>query len=117
MSQDKPVLQGWVSGEERPPAGEPLQASAYMQFGAESVLVIHSDRPDYPLTAHAIFSDNPSAMGVAISTKGASRFKYVCWYSVGRNLCNPFDMASGSRGPFKDSAGYEKFLPNYFGAG
>ena len=111
-------MTGWIPVTERLPDDEPLQGIPYMEFSTiRPIAVIHRDRQDYPITAHAIFSDNPKAVGVAIPTKGVSRFKYVCWYSVGRNLSNPFDMASGPRGPFKDSAGYEKFLPNYFGAG
>jgi hypothetical protein len=109
--------QGWISVNERLPDDEPLQGIPYMEFGARPVLVLHSDRPDYPITAHAIFSDNPSARGVAISTNGASRFKYVCWYSVGRELSNPFDLAHKDGIPFKDSAGYSKWLPKYFGLG
>jgi hypothetical protein len=109
--------QRWIPVSERLPDDEPLRGIPYMEFSAGPFAVIHRDRPDYPITAHAIFSDNPSAMGVAIPTNGTSRFKYVCWYSAGRDPCNPFDMATGSRGPFKDSAGYARTMPNYLGFG
>ena len=105
----------WISVKERLPEGK--NGIPYMEYGSDVVLVIHSDRPDYPITAHAILSDSPSAQGVMIPTSGASKYKYICWYSIGRDLCNPFDMASSKGRPFKDSAGYARFLPCYFGAG
>ena len=107
----------WIPVSEKLPDDEPLHGIPYMEYIAKPVLVIHRDRPDYPITAHTVFSDDPAAMGVAIVTNGASKFKFICWYSIGRDLSNPFDMASSVDGPFKDSAGYQRFLPKYFGRG
>jgi hypothetical protein len=105
----------WISVKDRLP--EPKRGTSYMTYGTGVVLVLHEDRPDYPVTAHAFLGDNLDSLGVRILTNGASKYKFIEWRSVGRNLCNPFDMASSKKGLFRDSAGYERFLPNYFGFG
>lgn len=106
----------WIPVTERLP--EPIAGrGSYESYSTGAVLVRHRDRPDYPVTAHA-FLGELVGHGIGIPTNGASKHKLIAWYSVGRNLSNPFDMASTPEGkPFKDSAGYEKFLPNYFGFG
>lgn len=95
----------WISVAERLPEG------------GDVVLVLHKDRPDYPITAHAYLGDDLHDMGNRINTNGASSYKWISWNSVGRDLTNPFNMASGYMGAFKDSVGYPRFLPSYFGAG
>lgn len=100
-------MNGWISVKDRLPDHGPGIEKPYRQFRSGVVLVIHSDRPDYPITAHALFSDDPEARGVAIHTDGISPFKYVCWYSAGRDLQNPFDLKKED---------YTRYLPNRFGA-
>ena len=105
----------WIPVEERLPDGK--RGISYGQFITDVVLVKHKDRPDYPVTAHAVVGDDCDALGVRIPTNGASKYKWICWHSAGRDLSNPFDMASGYKGPLKDSVGYPRFLPSYFGEG
>ena len=95
----------WISVKDRLPEG--VTGIPYMHFMSEPVAVIHKDRPDYPITAHAVFTDSTyENLGIAIETNGASKYKYVCWYSAGRNLNNPFDLKNDN---------YERFLPRIFG--
>jgi Protein of unknown function (DUF551) len=105
----------WIPVSERLP--EARKGISYQCWDTGPVLVLHRDRPDYPLTAHATLGSAHDALGVRVPTKGVSEHPWICWYSIGRNLSNPFDMASGPDGAFKDSVGYERFLPRYFGAG
>lgn len=95
----------WISVKDRLPEG--VTGIPYMEFMSKAVAVIHKDRPDYPITAHAIFTDSDFGnAGIAISTNGASKYKWVCWYSAGRDLNNPFDLKNDN---------YERFLPRIFG--
>lgn len=108
---------GWISVEERLPEGKigvPYMTYAY---ATDTVLVLHRDHPDYPVTAHAFVGDNLDGLGIRIATNGASKYKFIAWYSFGRNLSNPFGVSRGPDGNFKDSVGYERFMPNYFGRG
>ena len=105
----------WISVNEHLP--EPVENNgSYEAYGTDVVLVTHRDRPDYPVTAHA-FLGECTGLGVRVPTNGASKHRWIAWFSLGRNLHNPFDMSHSDEGPFKDSAGYNKFLPNYFGRG
>lgn len=96
---------GWISVKDKlPPA---LHGSSYQTWGTGPVLVIHDDRPDYPITAHAFLGDNLAAKGVCIPTNGASEYKEIAWYPApGTNAVNPFGL--------KDQD-YERFLPRRFG--
>lgn len=106
----------WVSVTERLPEGVHKHPGG--EHMTDVVLVCHRDNPDYPVTAHALLTnDDYGHVGIRTPTNGASRYKWVCWYSVGRNLSNPFNRLSGPEGPFQDSASYDKFLPSYFGRG
>jgi hypothetical protein len=102
----------WIPVTERLP--EEKIGVSYMSCLTDVVLVRLRDRPGYPLTAHAVLGDDLSVAGVAIPTNGASKYKQIAWYSAGRKLNNPFNVAAGPEGPFR-SGSYDRFLPNYFG--
>jgi hypothetical protein len=71
------------------------------------VLVIHSDRPDYPIVAHAFVGDiECMGLGIRLPTNGASPHSGISWYSVGRDLQNPFGLHDQD---------YTRFSPNRFG--
>ena len=110
------IAAGWVDVKDRLP--EPVSGKgSYEAYGTDVVVVLHRDRPDYPVTAHA-FLGECVGLGIRVPTAGASQHRWIAWYSVGLDLCNPFSMATTPEGqPFKDSAGYSRFLPNYFGRG
>jgi len=70
-------------------------------------LVIHSDKPSYPITAHCYYVDsNFMEVGIAIETNGKGKKDWIKWYSVGRDLQNPFQL--------KDQD-YTRFNPLIFG--
>jgi hypothetical protein len=98
----------WISVKDRLPEYIDGKGS-YGKKGTGVVLVIHKDRPDYPMTAHACYSnEGVCSQGVAIETKVVEGFKYVEWYTaVKKTLQNPFDLKNDN---------YEKYLPNIFGS-
>ncbi len=100
----------WIPVSERLPEG--VRGVSYMTYTTDVVLVLHKDRPDYPLTAHASLGDDLDTLGVRIPTNGASKYKWISWFSAGRDGSNPFDLAG-----LRDSAGYERKLPRYLGSG
>jgi hypothetical protein len=95
----------WVSVKDRLPPT--VRGVSYRQLTTGVVLVRHSDRPDYPITAHAVLGDG-LGVGIAIPTEGASDHPEIAWYSatsIDKN--NPFD---------KKDQNYERFLPKIFGS-
>lgn len=94
----------WISVTDALP--KPVKGVSYNKWMSDVVLVIHSDRPDYPVTAHAILGDELGA-GISILTNGASDHKEIAWYSAGVDLQNPFNLKD------KD---YSRYLPRIFGA-
>ena len=94
----------WISVIDALP--KPVKGVSYNKWMSDVVLVIHSDRPDYPVTAHAILGDELGA-GISILTNGASDHKEIAWYSAGVDLQNPFNLKD------KD---YSRYLPRIFGA-
>jgi len=107
-------LDNWTSVQKELP--EVIGGVSYQLWNTDIVLVIHKDRPDYPVTAHAILGENPG-IGIRIPTYGVSKHPWICWYSAGRNLCNPFDKATSYDGsPMRDGR-YDIYGPNYFGIG
>lgn len=100
------ALSAWIPVTESLPEGK--HGVPYMEYMTDTVLVLHSDRPDYPITAHASLTDNDSGnLGIRINTNGASKYRWISWRSAGRDLCNPFDL--------KDQD-YTRFLPRIFGS-
>lgn len=96
----------WISVKDRLPEAKPFSYSVLI---SKPVAVIHADRPDYPLIAHATFTDSElqAGAGIAIATNGASPFKYVEWRSAAVvDLSNPFN---------RKDADYSHFLPRIFG--
>lgn len=103
-------LSSWIPVTERLPEGK--RGVPYMTFMTDVVLVLHKDRPDYPLTAHAALGDDLDTLGVRIPTNGASKYKWISWHSIGRDGSNPFDLAG-----LRDAYGYERKMPSYLGHG
>ena len=102
QQQQEPV--GWISvNDELPKAVRGISYNANL---TDVVLVRHSDRPDYPITAHAVVGEGLGA-GVAIPTDGASEHPEIAWYSASSNLNNPFDLKNDD---------YERYLPKVFGS-
>ena len=90
----------WISIEDRLP-----------KMGKEAttgtVLVKHSDRPDYPLTAHAkLHNSEYGSLGIKIPTNGASDYKYINWHFLVGDGNNPFKLKGRD---------YSCFLPKVFG--
>lgn len=100
----------WIPVSESLPEGK--VGVPYMTFMTDPVLVLHKDRPDYPITAHAALGDDLDTLGVRIPTNGASKYKWISWHSIGRDGSNPFDLAG-----LRDAYGYERKMPNYLGYG
>ena len=101
-AQQEPV--GWVSVKDALPKA--VRGVSYKASLTDVVLVRHLDRPDYPITAHAVVGENLGA-GVAISTDGASEHPEIAWYSASSNLNNPFDLKNDN---------YDRYMPKIFGS-
>lgn len=97
-------LTDWISVKDALPPKK--HGTSYMQHSTGVVLVKHSDRPDYPITAHAIVGEG-LGVGIAIPTEGAAEYPEIAWYSVGRDLQNPFDLKNQD---------FDKYLPKIFGS-
>ena len=100
-AKDEPVA--WISVKDELPKA--VRGVSYKSSLTDTVLVLHSDRPDYPITAHAVVGEGLGA-GVAIPTDGASEHPEIAWYSASCNLNNPFNLKNDD---------YERFLPKIFG--
>ena len=100
-AKDEPVA--WISVKDELPKA--VRGVSYKASLTDTVLVLHSDRPDYPITAHAVVGEGLGA-GVAIPTDGASEHPEIAWYSASCNLNNPFNLKNDD---------YERFLPKIFG--
>ena len=83
-----------------------VRGASYNASLTDVVLVRHSDRPDYPITAHAVVGEGLGA-GIAIPTNGASEHPEIAWYSASSNLNNPFDLKNDD---------YGRYLPKVFGS-
>lgn len=83
---------GWIPVGERLP--EVVRGVSYQTWTTGPVLVIHSDRPDYPITAHMLAcKGEPEAAGMAIRPICQSEFDWVWWYPhPGCDLRNPFGL-------------------------
>jgi len=101
QEQGEPVA--WISVKDELPKA--MRGVSYKASLTDTVLVLHSDRPDYPITAHAVVGEGLGA-GVAIPTDGASEHPEIAWYSASCNLNNPFNLKNDD---------YERFLPKIFG--
>ena len=96
----------WVKVEDALPKGD--YGVPYMSQMTKPVLVRHKDRPDYPITAHALLTNDPYGhAGIKLETNGASEFKYICWYSACCDLTNPFGLIDQD---------YSKFTSRIFGS-
>jgi hypothetical protein len=104
----KRLNDGWISVKDALPQWSEGASIGYGHKGTGVVLVITSDRPDYPLTAHASYSNQESCnQGVAIPTNGlVEGFDFIEWFSAPLDLQNPFKLKS------LDSS---KCLPSRFG--
>ena len=100
--QQEPVA--WISVKDALPKA--VRGVSYKQSLTDVVIVRHSDRPDYPITAHAIVGEGLGA-GIAIPTDGASEHPEIAWYSASSNLNNPFDLKNDD---------YGRYLPKVFGS-
>ena len=100
--EQEPVA--WISVKDELPKS--VRGVSYKSSLTDTVLVLHSDRPDYPITAHAVVGEGLGA-GVAIPTDGASEHPEIAWYSASCNLNNPFNLKNDD---------YERFLPKIFGS-
>ena len=100
--QQEPVA--WISVKDALPKA--VRGVSYNASLTDVVLVRHSDRPDYPITAHAVVGEGLGA-GIAIPTEGASEHPEIAWYSASSNLNNPFDLKNDD---------YERYLPKIFGS-
>jgi len=100
-AKDEPVA--WISVKDELPKA--VRGVSYKSSLTDTVLILHSDRPDYPITAHAVVGEGLGA-GVAIPTDGASEHPEIAWYSASCNLKNPFNLRNDD---------YERFLPKIFG--
>lgn len=97
------ALTAWISVKDAlPPA---VRGVSYKASMTDVVLVRHSDRPDYPITAHAVVGEGLGS-GIAIPTLGASEHPEIAWYSAGCDLKNPFVLRDDD---------YERYLPRVFG--
>jgi hypothetical protein len=94
----------WISVKDDLPKA--VRGVSYGRYLTDVVLVRHSDRPDYPITAHAVVGQGLGA-GIAIWTNGASEHPEIAWYSQCRDLNNPFDLKNDN---------YERYLPKVFGS-
>lgn len=103
VPQAQPLTE-WISVKDALP--QKKRGASYMQHSTGVVLVKHSDRPDYPITAHAIVGEG-LGVGIAIPTEGAAEYPEIAWYSVGRNLQNPFDLKNQD---------FDRYLPKIFGS-
>ena len=100
--QQEPVA--WISVKDALPRA--VRGISYKASLTDVVLVRHSDRPDYPITAHAVVGEGLGA-GIAIPTEGASEHPEIAWYSASSNLNNPFDLKNDD---------YGRYLPKVFGS-
>lgn len=100
--QQEPVA--WISVKDALPKA--VRGVSYNASLTDVVLVRHSDRPDYPITAHAVVGEGLGA-GIAIPTEGASEHPEIAWYSASSNLNNPFDLKNDD---------YGRYLPKVFGS-
>jgi hypothetical protein len=101
LAKQEPVA--WVSVKDELPKA--VRGVSYKSSLTDTVLVLHSDRPDYPITAHAVVGEGLGA-GIAIPTDGASEHPEIAWYSASCSLNNPFNLKNDD---------YERFLPKIFG--
>ena len=101
---EQPEPAGWISVKDALPKA--VRRLSYGQSVTDVVLVRHSDRPDYPITAHAVIGDGLGA-GIAIPTGGASEHPEIAWYSASSNLRNPFSLKNED---------YERYMPKVFGS-
>jgi hypothetical protein len=93
----------WISVKDELPKA--VIGVSYKANLTDTVLVRHADRPDYPITAHAVVGEGLGS-GVAIPTEGASEYPEIAWYSASSDLKNPFGLRNQD---------YERFLPRIFG--
>lgn len=104
LEQPEPEPVGWISVKDDLPKA--VRGLSYGQSLTDVVLVRHSDRPDYPITAHAVVGEGLGA-GIAIPTDGASEHPEIAWYSASSNLRNPFSLKNED---------YERYAPKVFGS-
>jgi hypothetical protein len=67
--------------------------SHYATFITEPIALIHSDRPEYPLVGHAIYTNSihHAGAGIAIEATASLYYEWVMWHSVCLDdLRNPF---------------------------
>jgi hypothetical protein len=100
--EQEPVA--WISVKDALPKA--VRGLSYKKSITETVLVRHSDRPDYPITAHAVLGEGLGA-GISIFTEGASEYPEIAWYSASSDLNNPFGLRHDD---------YERYLPRIFGS-
>jgi hypothetical protein len=100
--EQEPVA--WISVKDALPKA--VRGLSYKESITDTVLVRHSDRPDYPITAHAVLGEGLGA-GISILTEGASEYPEIAWYSASSDLNNPFGLKNDD---------YERYLPRVFGS-
>ena len=100
--EQEPVA--WISVKDALPKA--VRGLTYKKSITDTVLVRHSDRPDYPITAHAVIGEGLGA-GISILTEGASEYPEIAWYSASSDLNNPFGLKNDD---------YERYLPRVFGS-
>lgn len=103
LEQSEPEPVAWISVKDALPKA--VRGVSYKQSLTDVVLVRHLDRPDYPITAHAVVGEGLGA-GIAIPTEGASEHPEIAWYSQCQDLNNPFGLKNDD---------YGRYLPKIFG--
>jgi hypothetical protein len=74
------------------PSSKPFH---YATFITDPIALIHADRPDYPLTGHAIYTNSihHAGAGIAIEATSSSDYAWVMWYSAClEDTRNPFSL-------------------------
>ena len=84
----------WISVKDRLP--EEKYGQSYRKMATGTVAVIHKDRPDYPITAHAYYPmDDDMLFANAIPTNGASKYNYIEWHCCPELKERPINFGAG----------------------